>query len=408
MFADDLAKRKIGKLGRRFGKTSVAARIAVEYFLKGRRVLYAVPTTDQMDKFWFEVNWALEDSVSSGTLYRNSAFHFIEVPRTQQRIKCKTAWNADMLRGDFADLLILDEFQLMNEDTWGVVGEPMLLDNDGDAIFLYTPPSLHSKSISKAQDPRHASKMFKMAVLEMEEAKREKRKSLWFALSGSSHDNPTLSRVALKNIGKSMTRLAYRQEIEAIEDDDVPGALWKRADIETYRWTEPALPDMISVVVAVDPPGGATECGIVTAGKAMCVCKGSPEMHVFVLEDNSDKLGPDAWANRTIEAAERNAADCIVGEKNFGGDMVKSTIKTADRNANVLEVHASRGKAPRAEPVSALYEQGKVHHVGVFEKLESEQCSWIPGISRKSPNRMDALVWAVWKLVLKSRRAVWG
>ena len=87
----------------------------------------------------------------------------IERPGSDQRIRAKTAWNADTLRGDYADLLILDEWQLMNEEAWEVVGAPMLLDNNGDAVFIYTPPSLHSRSTSKARDPRHAAKLFQRA-----------------------------------------------------------------------------------------------------------------------------------------------------------------------------------------------------------------------------------------------------
>ncbi len=139
------AKRKMIRAGRRWGKTTVAAILAVEQFLAGRRVLYAAPTDEQLGKFWREVKWALAEAIEAGAFHKNETEHTIERPGTNQRIKAKTAWNADTLRGDYADLLILDEWQLMDETAWDDVGAPMLLDINGDAIFVYTPPSLARK-----------------------------------------------------------------------------------------------------------------------------------------------------------------------------------------------------------------------------------------------------------------------
>lgn len=100
--------------------------------------------------------------IRNKVLYKNESEKYIELPGTKQRIKAKTAWNADSLRGDYADELILDEFQLMNEDIWDLVGAPMLLDNNGNAVFIYTPPSLHSRSVSKANNKMHAAKFFRL------------------------------------------------------------------------------------------------------------------------------------------------------------------------------------------------------------------------------------------------------
>ena len=141
---DSTAKRKVVRAGRRSGKTVVAAIMALQAFLAGKRVLYAAPTTEQLETFWQEVKRALSSPLEGGVFYKNETLHIIERANTQNRIKAKTAWDADTLRGDYADLLLLDEWQLMNEDTWAVVGAPMLLDNNGDAVFIYTPPSLHS------------------------------------------------------------------------------------------------------------------------------------------------------------------------------------------------------------------------------------------------------------------------
>jgi len=384
-FIQSTAKRKIIRAGRRSGKTVGAAILAVVEFTKDKRVLYAAPTTDQIDRFWVEVTKALGQLVRVGNLYKNETLHIIERSHSENRIRAKTAWNADTLRGDYADVLILDEFQLMNEDTWEVVGAPMLLDNNGDAVFIYTPPSLHSAGVTKARDIRHAAKMFKKA--QGDTAGR------WEAFHFTSQDNPHISEEALEDITQDMTRLAYQQEILAEDIDEVPGALWTASIIDNYRVTK--HPPLIGVIVGVDPPGGATECGIVTAGRGK-------DTHYYVTGDNSLRASPDMWSETAINAYDNDKADRLVGEVNFGGDMVeniiKQTSKALNKAVNYQNVRASRGKAIRAEPIAAMYEQGRVHHVGEFPLLEEEMCSWVPG-DRKSPNRLDALVWALTELM---------
>jgi len=400
LFIEHPAKRKIIRAGRRFGKTVLAARIAVEDFLTGRRVLYAAPTAEQTTKFWAEVNYCLSEPIKAGVYRKNESERYVERVGTEQRIRAKTAWNVDTLRGDYADRLILDEWQLMNEDCWEIVGQPMLADYDGDAVFIFTPPSLRSRSVMKAKDPRHASKMFKDAVAKMKVAEALGKTPLWFAMWGSTYDNPTISQETLDEMRKEMTELAFQQEIMAEDKDEAPGALWKRTTIEKARVTK--VRDLARIVIGVDPPGGATECGIVGVGVALCDCKGYAERHAFVLEDSSLAAPPDQWAAEVDHMYRRLNADCVVGENNFGGDMVEHTIRTANVNISYKNVHASRGKAVRAEPIAALYEQGKVHHVGPFPYLEDEQCLWIPGTTKNSPNRLDAEVWAITELLLSS------
>lgn len=224
-FVTSEAKRIIVKAGRRGGKTVGAAIRAVRRFNKGRRVLYAAPTSEQTDAFWFEVCRSLAEPIADGVLYKNETERIIEVPGTKQRIRAKTAWNADTLRGDYADDLILDEWQLMNEDTWERVGAPMLADNDGDAIFIYTPPSLYSTSVSKARDPRHASKMFAKA--------KEDDTGKWAWFHFSSHENPHISESGLAELTSDMSLTAYRQEILA-EDEDIQDS-WLIYGVFDYR-----------------------------------------------------------------------------------------------------------------------------------------------------------------------------
>jgi len=390
-FIESAAKRKVIRAGRRGGKTVGVAILAVREFIAGRRVLYATPTQEQLDRFWHEVRAALQDEIDAGRLYKNETLHIIERLGTENRIRAKSAWNADTLRGDYAGLLLLDEYQLMSEDAWGAVGAPMLLDNDGDAVFIYTPPSLHSRSVSKARDKRHAAKLFKRA---------EKDKSgRWAVFHFASRANPHLSETALDEIGSDMTALTYRQEILAEDLDALPGALWTPELIDLLRMDE--APRLIRIVVGVDPSGSAdgNPCGIVAVGSGPCNCLGYPETHGFVLADGTIQASPGVWAGATVALYHRLKADALVAEANFGGEMVARTIETIPGAPSVKLVTASRGKAQRAEPVAAHYEHHRVHHVGQFPELEDEMCSWTPGTAY-SPNRMDALVWGITELDL--------
>ena len=384
-FIDSPAKRKIIRAGRRGGKTTGIGIYAVQMFLEHRRVLYATPTADQIGKFWFEVTRAFMEPIAAGKLYKNETEHVIELPGTEERIRAKTAWNADTLRGDYADVLIFDEWQLMNEDAWGVVGAPMLLDNNGDAVFIYTPPSLRTRGLTKANDTRHAAKLFKSA-----EADTTGR---WAAFHFTSHDNPYINKQALEDITLDMTSFAYRQEIMAEDLEDNPGALWQRAWIDGARVIQ--APDLARVVVAVDPTATHTgdECGILGGGMA----RQGKDAHLYVLEDASRHGTPDEWGRAVATLYHKLDADCVVAESNNGGEMVEHVIRTVDRTIKVKLVRASRGKATRAEPVSAVYEQGRGHHVGSFPQLEDEMCQWEPG--HDSPNRMDALVWLGTELI---------
>lgn len=387
-------KRVIVRAGRRGGKTAGVAIRAVRSFLSGHRVLYAAPVTEQINRFWNEITRALAEPIDAGIYYKNETKHLIELKGTEQAITAKTAWNADSLRGDYGDLLILDEWQLMNEDAWERVGAPMLLDNDGDAVFIYTPPSLHSRSVTKASDVRHASKMFKRAEEEMKRAQEEGRLSRWLAISWPSHANPMISEDALAEISKDMTALSHRQEILAEDTTEVPGSLWKQALIDDTRVDK--APALVRIVVGIDPSGSSTtEAGIIGAGIDV-------RGHGYVLKDASLLAPtPDRWAAAGVSTYADLGADRIAGERNYGGDMVQSTIRTVDENVSYKDVTATRGKLVRAEPICAKYEQGLVHHVGEFPELEDEMCSYVPGA--KSPNRMDALVWALTDLMLGSQ-----
>lgn len=201
-----------------------------------------------------------------------------------------------------------------------------------------------------------------------------------------------------------------RQELGGELLSEVEGAMWTLTRIEGLRIQMAG--QMARVVVGVDPQGsietGTT--GIVAAGvtRGNCAC-GNPDNlpHAYVLDDASLSESPGGWAKAVIACFELNEADRIVAEMNFGADMVESTIRAVWPAAPLEKVRASRGKAVRAEPIAALYEQGRVHHVGTFGDLESEMVSWRP-TDDWSPNRLDALVWAISQLGLTERRGKAG
>jgi phage terminase large subunit-like protein len=196
------------------------------------------------------------------------------------------------------------------------------------------------------------------------------------------------------------TRLG-RQEIDGEIVDERAGGLWTRAQLEACRIAQ--APPCARIVVAVDPPAsakkGADACGLVAAG---CAEDGT----FYVLADETvSGLSPQGWAMKTVALWRRLQADSLVVEVNQGGDMVRAVIGEADRNVPVREVRATRGKWLRAEPVAQLYEQGRVRHAGVFPALEDEMCDFgLDGLSSgKSPDRLDALVWAVTALSFGAR-----
>lgn len=216
---------------------------------------------------------------------------------------------------------------------------------------------------------------------------------------GSTYDNrsnlakPFLDAIVQKYEG---TRLG-RQELYAEVLADVPGALWTQRGLDDYRVQ--VCPPLARIVVAVDPAitsgEAANENGIIVAGAA-------PDASAYVLEDWSLRGSPDEWARKAVAAYRKHGADCIVAEANQGGEMVAQVIKSV-ADIPVKLVRATRGKYVRAEPISALYEQGRVHHVGVLPTLEEQMTSFTPERAADrsdgfSPDRVDALVWALTEL----------
>jgi phage terminase large subunit-like protein len=288
----------------------------------------------------------------------------------------------DQLRGPQHDAAWVDELAKFRyvQDTWDQLQFGLRLGDKPRSIITTTPRPLPliRKLISREGDGI-------------------------FVTRGATIDNKD-------NLAESTVRELYdryggtrlgRQELEGEILDDIPGALWSRESIDDYRVRE--APDLEKVYVAVDPAVSAEENsdenGIVVVGFAR---DKDGYARGYVLEDGTLKGNPEQWARKAVSLYRKYAADKIIAEKNQGGLMVESVIRSVDRSVPIELVHASRGKYIRAEPISALYEQGRVHHVGRFDKLEDQMCLFsvdnIRDNNTGSPDRVDALVWGLTKL----------
>jgi len=231
-----------------------------------------------------------------------------------------------------------------------------------------------------------------------------KRKGIVITRGSTFENEANLAPAALQQLREKYdnTRLG-RQELYAELLDDSEGALWNYKNLDETRVTKDEVPELRRIIVAIDPAvtnnEGSDETGIVIAGQA-------DNGRYYVLDDVSGKMTPDGWGRLAIDMYYKYQADRIVAEVNNGGDLVERLIRTIDNEVSYTPVNASRGKMVRAEPIAALYEQKKVSHVGMFTELEEQLCSFTVG-SRKSPDRLDALVWALTELSQSSGTATW-
>lgn len=286
------------------------------------------------------------------------------------RVLFRSADKPERLRGMNLGWAWADEAALIDEETWDILLGRLRL--DPGRAWLTTTPKGHNWVYSRfVESPgeEHAT------------------------VRATTRDNPHLPDEYIESLEEQYTERFKRQEIGG-EFIEAEGALWSWEHISR---TEDAphmdAPHMDRIVVGVDPAGGGPdEVGIVAVGRA--------GERAYVLRDASMQGSPNAWASAVARTYRTLQADRVVAEKNFGGDMVESTLRTADEDLPVKVISASRGKQQRAEPVAALYEQGKVEHVGTFDELETQMTTWDPAESTGSPDRVDALVWALTELML--------
>lgn len=364
------------------------------------RIGVSAPTFADLRKITFEGNSGLLAVIPESLLWkgsRNKAYN-----RNNQELRL---WNGAIFSGYSAeepDRLRGSQFHLFTAEEVASYKHEEMLDQIQMCLRLGKNPRLMIATTPKP------TVTIKRLVKESEDDPEDT-----VIIRGSTFENTALGAKFFKRLRARYqgTRLG-RQELFAELLTDTPGALWTLDMIErsrmgmkydkaTDRLVPPALPDFVRVVVAIDPmagepdpedrPGVGPESGIVVAARGT-------DGHAYVLEDCSMSGRPHEWAKVAVAAYKARKADLIIGEVNNGGLMVMETVTTVDNRVNYASVHASRGKITRAEPISSLYERGMVHHVGTFAALESQMTTYIPGA--KSPDRMDALVWALTDLMV--------
>lgn len=357
-FIESPAKRKIVRAGRRGGKTvGVAAKDALKFWRDGKRVLYAAPTVDQVGTYWSEINRAFDQFIELKLMKPNQADKTLEwapamikmlekkqskdggnIDYSKARIKAKTAWNADSLRGDYADELDLDEWQLMCEDAWEDVGAPMLMDNGGNATFIYTPPSLASSGVSKARDPLHAAKMFKKALAD--------ETGRWETFHFSSHDNPFLDKDAVDEVSKDMSAESYRREILALDDDEDMNRL-----VYAVFKEETQLLDKLPETFETFPRYTWHDFG--KANPAALFVAVSPKGEIFIYDEYLP--GPNFSVPQHVEAFHQRLNGAVIIQRVGGNQTTEDEIRQA------YAAHGWPIVAPRWAKVNKQIELAKTH-----------------------------------------------
>lgn len=350
-FKRSLAKRKVICAGRRGGKTTGIAALAVEAMLAGWRVLEAAPTADQTEAFWAACKAFLAEPIAAGVVYKNETERILELPTVplvkgyraspvlekaygviprNPRIRTKTAHDADSLRGDYADLLILDEYSIMDPSTWSEVGAPMLLDNDGDAVFIFTPKRRN-----------HAFRLYAQAVAD--------GTGRWQAFHFTSYDNPHLSKAALEEITRDMTEESYKQEILA-EFLEGEGAVFR--NIPACLHAPSATP--------ADHEGHRIIAGCDWAKQSdyTCFAFGCADCRVEVDRDRFNRIDYAFQAQRLAALCEKWQPESVLTELNSIGQPVFEQLERLGLPVVGFETTAS-SKPPLIENMALTLEKAE-------------------------------------------------
>jgi phage terminase large subunit-like protein len=370
--------------GRGFGKTWVGANYTNELAnTVGRMVLIGATASDVRDTM-------IEGD--SGILRTAPAWFRPIYEPSKRRIEwpngciasCFSSEEPDRLRGVNSEWGWLDELSAWQnlQSTWDMFSFGLRLGQDPRWLVTTTPrPSKLLKEILARDDV--------------------------VTTTGSTFDNaanlapPFLEAIKRKYDG---TRLG-RQEMYAELLLDTPGAMWQQEWIDRSRIQSIGGGDFKRIVIAIDPAATSGE----NADETGIICAAIDDAgDAYIIEDVSGRLAPHEWAQAAIRLYKKYRADRIIGETNNGGEMIESVLRSIDPSISYKSVHASRGKAIRAEPISAMYEQNRVHHVGIFTQLEDQMTSFTQDSTRASTgssfDRMDATVWALTELMLEKQR----
>ena len=363
------ARFKVLACGRRWGKTRLGTALCVEVALRGGRAWWVAPSYKMAAVGWRGLRM-LTQQIPGAEI--NRAERLLTFP-TKGTVQVRSADDPQSLRGEGLDLVVLDECAYTKEAAWTEALRPALSDRKGAALFISTP---------------HGINWFRDLWLRGNSGDFDDWKSWTF----KTRDNPYIDPDEIEAARATLLSRIFRQEYEADFLEDNPGALWKREWLDVNRVLK--TPQLFRVGVAMDPASTSKrtsdDCGIIGGG--------IDGVNGFVLEDATVHGTPTEQARAAITLYHKLEADVLIVEANNGGEWIPTVIHQIDSSVNVKIVHASRGKVTRAEPVSALDEQGRIHHVGTFPLLEDELCQWEPGDA--SPNRLDARVWLFTELML--------
>lgn len=378
-------KYQIITKGRRFGATRGAAHACIEYCLEGEKILWGDTINSNIDRYYERYFLPALKATQLNFEYKKQQKQlYIE----NGYIDFRSADNPENWEGFGYNKIFLNEagIILKNKYLYTNAVLPMLMDYPDSVLIAAGVP----KGKLLKTNEQHPFYTLYLAG--------KNKVSGYNVLEFSSYDNPLLSKEDIKELEQEISRMnpaMVDQEIYGKFVDGVSGTLWSPEMIKYAHH----IPHLTRIVVGVDPSGSkeGDEVGIVTAGI-------DSNDNIYVLSDRTKGCTPLEWATITINEYKANNADCIAAERNFGGDMVKHTLLMVDNLVRIKEVNASKGKDVRAEPIVGYYEQGKVFHVNGLNALENEMLTWVPGITKKSPNRIDALVWAITELKNKKRQ----
>lgn len=374
--------------GRRFGKTKGSSNASIEWILEGKKGLWGDTISGNIDRYverYFKPEINFEYSYSSMK-------KVLKCELSGGYIDFRSADRPENWEGFGYDFIILNEagIILKNDYLFTNAVLPMLMDNPNSKLIAIGTPKGKK---TKAEKEHRFYTLYKRALA---------NDPLYQQYTYSSYDNPFLSPQDIKELEEEirlMNPAMVQQEIYGQFVDGAAGELWDEVIIERQRVK--VKPELVRITINIDPAISAKadsdETGITITGR-------DAAGNGYTLGDESGKYSPEGWANVAIQAYEKWDADAIVAEKNQGGDMVESVLRSAGFYGRIKLVTATKGKFIRAEPVYALYEQGKIFHVGYHPKLEAQMCSFTSDL-KYSPDRVDSLVWGFTELMLESRHA---
>ena len=371
-------KYQVVTKGRRFGATRGAAHAFIEWAIEGKKLLWGDTINGNIDRYFDR--YFLPALNKTNITYNYQRQHK-QLTIENGYIDFRSADRPENWEGFGYDVIFLNEAGIILRNKYLYINAvlPMLMDSSTSLLVAAGVPK---GKFDKNNDDHPFYTIFKAA----------KNKTPGYnLLEYSSYDNPLLPEEEIKELEKEICRMSpgmVEQEIYGHFVDGISGVLWTP---EMIHYSD--IPDLKHIVIGVDPSGSkdGDEVGIISAGIAH-------NSNIYILSDKTGGYTPLQWGTITVNEYNILKANSIVVERNFGGDMVKSNLLNVDKFIKVKEVTASRSKEIRAEPVVGLYEQGRVYHAKRLHKLENEMLRWVPGLG-KSPNRVDALVWAITDLM---------